>query len=72
MNQKLLEPASYSQDLMDEYEQVKEDLEKAMNDWEESLKKLETLEEEVGDLQTTNALLLGMITDLSDRLTLLE
>jgi ATP-binding cassette subfamily F protein 3 len=43
LNQKLLNPASYSQEVMDEYTSVKIALEQAMEDWETSNEKLEEL-----------------------------
>lgn len=43
MNQTLLDPKSYSQELMDGYEKVKQELENAMSDWEKSEQQLELL-----------------------------
>lgn len=43
MNQTLLDPKSYSQELMDDYEKVKQELENAMADWEKSEQQLELL-----------------------------
>jgi ATP-binding cassette subfamily F protein 3 len=45
MNQTLLDPKSYSQELMEEYEKIKNELDKAMLDWEENNEKLEQLQE---------------------------
>ena len=44
MNQKLLDPKQYTQELMEEYEEVKKKLDKAMQAWEESQEKLERLQ----------------------------
>ncbi len=43
MNKTLLDPKSYSQELMDEYEGIKKDLDRAMKDWEQSEQQLELL-----------------------------
>lgn len=43
LNQKLLDPNAYSQELMDEYGTLKEELDQAMKDWEKSEKELEML-----------------------------
>ncbi|MBL4593641.1 MAG: hypothetical protein JKX68_07495 [Flavobacteriales bacterium] len=43
MNQKLLDPTAYSDDLMVEYTNVKKGLDQAMKDWEESERQLELL-----------------------------
>ena len=43
MNQTLLDPSSYSDALLEEYNNVKKSLEQAMKDWEESEQKLELL-----------------------------
>jgi len=43
MNQKLLDPKAYSQVLMDEYTVVKDELELAMKDWEDSEQELEKM-----------------------------
>lgn len=43
MNQTLLDPAAYSDDLMDSYNGVKKDLDQAMKDWEDSEQELEAL-----------------------------
>jgi ATP-binding cassette subfamily F protein 3 len=43
MNQTLLDPAAYSDDLMDSYNVVKKDLDQAMQDWEDSEQALEAL-----------------------------
>ncbi len=44
MNQTLLDPKSYSQELMDEYDGIKKELEQAMQDWEKDQEKLEKLQ----------------------------
>ena len=43
MNQTLLDPAAYSDELMEAYNLVKKDLDQAMQDWEESEQQLESL-----------------------------
>ena len=43
LNQKFLDPAAYSQELMDEYEVLKKELDQAMKDWEDSEQELELL-----------------------------
>ena len=43
MNQALLDPSAYSEQLMDDYNGVKKDLEQAMKDWEDSEQQLEVL-----------------------------
>jgi len=44
LNQKLLNPESYSQEIMEEYGEVKKELEQAMKEWEESQEKMEELQ----------------------------
>ena len=44
LNQKLMSPDSYSDELMQEYEQIKKDLEQAMMDWESTQENLESLQ----------------------------
>lgn len=43
MNQSLLDPSAYSEELMESYNAVKKELEQAMQDWEDSEQKLEAL-----------------------------
>jgi len=43
MNQSLLDPTAYSDELMEEYNTVKKELEQAMKDWENAEKQLELL-----------------------------
>ena len=45
LNTKLLDPASYSQEVIDEYAQVKKDLEQTMTDWETAQEKLDQLKD---------------------------
>ena len=45
INQKLLDPTLYSQQLSEEYELIKKELEQCMAGWEESQEKLEQLQE---------------------------
>jgi len=43
MNQQLLDPSAYNEELMDGYNLIKKDLEKAMSDWEDGEQELEQL-----------------------------
>ena len=43
MNQALLDPSAYSEELVQKYTSVKQELEQAMKDWEGSEQELEKL-----------------------------
>lgn len=44
LNEKLQNPSSYSQEIMDEYEQLKKELDATMKDWEDAQEKVEQLQ----------------------------